>query len=218
MRKLFGLDRGQKAALVVVECQNRQTNPEYLDPTRQGLMDQVVSRGIIGKINALAAAFRQHDLPVIFATIAPRPGFRGFKINCLMSAQLVKNGQMTLGSKAAALNDDLVVEPTDIVTNRMSGMAVFTGTELNSILNGFDVETVVFAGVSTNIALPSSICEAIGLGYNCVLAEDCSAGGSAETHQMQVTMHIPFLATVASSAEIARALAEQARSRPAPAP
>jgi len=213
MKKLFGLDKGQKPALVVVECQNRQTNPEFMDENRRGLMEQVVSRDIIARINALAAAFREHDHPVVFATIAPRPGFRGFKINCLLSAQLVKNGKMTFGTRAAAVNDNLLVAPTDVVTNRMSGMAIFTGTEMDAILRGFGVETVVLAGVSTNIALPCSACEAIGLGYSAVLAEDCTAGGSAESHQFQITQHIPFLATVASSAEIAETLAVQAAAR-----
>jgi nicotinamidase-related amidase len=200
--RLIGLDEGQKPALVVVECQNRMTNPKYRDENRAGLMEQVVSRGIIDRINRLSAAFRSHDLPVVFATIALRPGFRGYTVNCLLAAQLIKNGSLIIGSDAARLNDDLVVEPTDIVSNRVSGMAVFTGTEVDAILRGFDVDTVVLAGVSTNIALPSSACEAVGLGYNVVLAEDCTAGGTAETHHMQVTMHLPFLATVASSDDI----------------
>ena len=129
-------------------------------------------------------------------------GFHGFTVNCLLAAQLVKNGSLFIGSDAARLNDDLVVEPADVVSNRISGMAVFTGTEVDAILRGFAVETVVLAGVSTNIALPSSACEAVGLGYNVVLAEDCTAGGTAETHQMQVSMHLPFLATIASSDDI----------------
>ena len=200
--QLIGLDQGQKSALVVVECQNRMTNPKYRDENRAGLMEQVVRRGIIAKINRLTAAFRAHELPVVFATIALRPGFRGFTVNCLLAAQLVKNGSLIIGSDAARLNDDLVVEPADVVSNRVSGMAVFTGTEVDAILRGFSVETVVLAGVSTNIALPSSACEAVGLGYNVVLAEDCTAGGTAETHQMQVSMHLPFLATIASSDDI----------------
>jgi nicotinamidase-related amidase len=200
--RLIGLDQWQKPALVVVECQNRMTNPKYRDENRAGLMEQVVTRGIIGKINRLAAAFRARDLPVVFATIALRPGFHGFTVNCLLAAQLVKNGSLIIGSDAARLNDDLVVEPADVVSNRISGMAVFTGTEVDAILRGFAVKTVVLAGVSTNIALPSSACEAVGLGYNVVLAEDCTAGGTAETHQMQVSMHLPFLATIASSDDI----------------
>ncbi len=203
----MGLDRQQRPALVVVECQNRMTNPAYQDDNRAGLMTQVVSRGIIGRINTLAAAFREHGHPVVFATIALRPGFRGYRVNCVLAAQLVRNGSLVLGEPAARLNDDLVVEPTDVVSNRMSGMAVFTGTEVDAILRGFGVQTVVLAGVSTNIALPSSACEAVGLGYDVVLAEDCTAGGSEETHRMQVTMHLPFLATVASSEQIIARLA-----------
>jgi nicotinamidase-related amidase len=208
--RLIGLDGGQKPGLIVVECQNRMTNPRYRDENRAGLMEQVVSRGIIARINRLSAAFREHDLPVVFATISLRPGFRGYKVNCLLAAQLVKNGSLVIGNDAARLNDDLVVEPTDIVSNRISGMAVFTGTEVDAILRGFDVDTVVLAGVSTNIALPSSACEAVGLGYNVALAEDCTAGGTAETHHMQVTMHLPFLATIATSGEIITALGQRA--------
>jgi nicotinamidase-related amidase len=64
------------------------------------------------------------------------------------------------------------------------------------------VETVVLAGISSNIALPGSATEAVGLGYTVVLAEDCTAGGTAETHRVQVSMHLPFLATVTDSESI----------------
>ena len=210
MKKIIGLEKGQKPALVVVECQNQMTNPAYIDGARAGLTEQVVARGVIPKINRLAAGFRAVKLPVIFCTIAPRPAFAGFRVNCLLAYQLVRNGELVQGSRAAALNDDLVLDASDIVTNRTSGMAIFTGTELDAILRGFAVETVMLAGVSTNIALPGSATEAVGLGYNVVLAEDCTAGGTAETHRMQVSMHLPFLATVTDSASILAALGRAA--------
>ena len=204
--KLKGLGEGQRPALIAVEVQNRMTNPEYTDSNRRGLMEQVVSRGIIGKINTLADAFRAEGHPVIFATIVARPGFEGFKVNCRLAAQLIQNGQLVDGNPAARVNDNLRIASTDIIAIRRNGMSIFTGTDMDSILRGFGIETVVLAGVSTNIALPSSAAEAIGLGYNVVLAEDCSAGGSAETHEMQITKHLPFLATIASSSEIATAI------------
>ncbi|AUW57150.1 cysteine hydrolase [Sphingobium sp. SCG-1] len=206
--QLKGLDDGEKPALLVVECQNRMTNPDYADPNRKGLMEQVVSREIIGKINILADAFRAAGHPVIFATIVLRSGFEGFRVNCRLSAQLVENGQLVDGNPAARLNDHLRIRRSDIVANRRHGMAIFTGTDMDATLRGFGVDTVVLAGVSTNIALPSSTAEAIGLGYNVVLAEDCSAGGSAETHEMQITKHLPFLATIASSRDIMAAIGQ----------
>jgi nicotinamidase-related amidase len=206
MKKIIGLEKGQRPALVVVECQYLMTNPAYIDPESPGLTDQVVARGIIPKINRLAAGFRAAKLPVIFCTIAARPNFEGFPVNCLLAYQVVRRGQLIQGSPAAALNDELVLGDHDIVINRIAGMAIFTGTDLDATLCGLSVETVVLAGVSTNIALPGSATEAVGLGYNVVLAEDCTAGGTAQTHQMQVSMHLPFLATVADSKSIVAAV------------
>ena len=60
----------------------------------------------------------------------------------------------------------------------------------------------MLSGVSTNIALPGAATEAVALGYNVVLAEDCAAGATPETHQMQITLHLPLLATVTDAASV----------------
>ena len=69
------------------------------------------------------------------------------------------------------------------------------------------IETVVFCGVSTNVALMGGSVEAVGHGYSVVIAEDCTAGATAETHEMQITMHLPLIATISSAADIIAALA-----------
>ena len=48
--------------------------------------------------------------------------------------------------------------------------------------------------------------EAVALGYNVVLAEDCAAGVTPETHQMQVSMHLPLLATITDAESIIASL------------
>jgi nicotinamidase-related amidase len=110
------------------------------------------------------------------------------------------------GTKGAAIHDDLVVEPSDIVSHRAHGMAPFTGTSLDATLRGYGIDTVVLSGVSTNIALPGAATEAVGLGYNVVLAEDCAAGATPETHQMQVTMHLRLLATITDAGSVIASL------------
>lgn len=209
MAKLIGLDKNEKAALVIVECQNQMTNPDFAEDKLGGVMEQADKREIISRINHLAASFRAAKRPVVFCTISLRPNFEGFRVNCLLAAQVVRAGKLIMGSRAAALNDNLVVEDTDIVCNRINGMAAFTGTELDSILKGFDTETVVLAGVSTSIALMGSAIEAVGMGYNVVLAEDCTAGGTAESHDFQIKMHLPYLATISRGDVIADILARQ---------
>jgi hypothetical protein len=39
-----------------------------------------------------------------------------------------------------------------------------------------------------------------------VLAEDCAAGATAETHQMQITQHLPLLATVTDAESVIASL------------
>ena len=194
-----GLDGGQRAALVISECQNGITNRAF---SESPLARQVTERGIIPKIAELAAAFRNAGLPVIHCLVSLPPEGAGWRVNCVLAARLLKERRLVSGTSAAAVHDDLPVEPTDIVSERHHGMAPFTGTMLNATLRRHDIETVVLAGVSTNVALPGAATEAVGLGYNVVLAEDCAAGGTAETHRMQIAMHLPLIATISGSAAI----------------
>lgn len=206
MAAVRGLGPGERAALIVNEVQNAIANPVYIDTP---LAAQAAGRGIVGRINTLAAAFREAGAPVIFCTIAARtPDFAGFRVNCALAAGIRRKGHLVAGTATAAVHDDLVVEPTDIVSSRAHGMAPFTGTTLDATLRGYGIGTVVLSGVSTNIALPGAATEAVALGYNVVLAEDCTAGATPETHQMQVTLHLPLLATVTDAASVIASLRE----------
>jgi nicotinamidase-related amidase len=204
MSAVRGLEPGKRAALVVNEVQNAITNPSYIDTPLAG---QVAQRGIVARINTLAAGFRQAGAPVIFCTIAARTAdFAGFRVNCALAAGIRRKGHLVAGTANAAVHDDLVVEPSDIVNHRAHGMAPFTGTTLDATLRGYGIDTVVLSGVSTNIALPGAATEAVALGYSVVLAEDCAAGATPETHQMQITMHLPLLATITDAESVIASL------------
>jgi nicotinamidase-related amidase len=204
MPAVRGLEPGKRAALVVNEMQNAIANRAYIDTPLTG---QVAARGIVARINGLTAAFRAAGAPVIFCTIAARtPDFDGFVVNCVLAANIRRKGHLVAGTANAAIHDDLTVEPPDIVSHRAHGMAPFTGTTLDATLRGYGIDTVVLSGVSTNIALPGAATEAVALGYNVVLAEDCTAGATSETHQMQVTWHLPLLAAVTGADSVIASL------------
>ena len=107
-----------------------------------------------------------------------------------------------------------MVEPSDIISHRSHGMAPFTGTTLDATLRGYRIDTVVLSGVSTNIALPGAATEAVALGYSVVLAEDCTAGATPETHQLQITQHLPLLATITDSESLIASLRPAAPPKP----
>ncbi|MBV9842306.1 MAG: cysteine hydrolase [Sphingomonadaceae bacterium] len=201
-----GLGEGQRAALVISECQNGITNIGY---SFSPLAEQVAARGIIAKIAELAASFRAASLPVVHCLITMPEDPSGWTINCVLAARLAKEGKLVTGTRFAAVHDDLPVQPCDIVSERHHGMSPFTGTMLDATLRRHRIDTVVLAGVSTNVALPGASTEAVGLGYSVVIAEDCTSGGTADTHQVQISMHLPLIATVSDSASIRAAIAAQ---------
>ena len=206
MAAVRGLEPGKRAALVVNEMQNAITNPAYIGTPLAG---QVAERGVVARINTLTAAFRAVGAPVIFCTVAARRAdFEGFLVNCALAAGIRRKGHLVAGTANAAIHDDLIVEPNDIVCHRSNGMAPFTGTDLDATLRGHDIDTVVLSGVSTNIALPGAATEAVGLGYNVVLAEDCAAGATRETHHMQITQHLLLLATITDAESVIASLRE----------
>ena len=204
MPAVRGLEPGKRSALVVNELQNAIANPAHVDTP---LAAQVAARGIVARINVLTAAFRAAGAPVIYCTIAARtPDWDGFVVNCALAARIRRTGKLVVGTPGGALHDNLVVEPSDIVSHRAHGMAPFTGTTLDATLRGYGIDTVVLSGVSTNIALPGAATEAVALGYSVVLVEDCTAGATPETHQMQVTQHLPMLATITDAESLIASL------------
>ena len=207
MQKLRGLDKGQKAALLISECQRSMTDPT--DSAVAALNQQVNARAILPKIASLAQLCRAHGVPVVHCTIVLMPGAKAFSNNCLLSSMVLKSGELVQGHPKSAIAPELTPHADDIVSQRCHGMTAFHGTELESILRALGVETVILAGVSTNIALPGMSTEAVNRGFNVVLAEDCTAGGTAESHAFQIKNHLPFLATLSDSPSISQMIRAQ---------
>ena len=116
----------------------------------------MTARGIVARINVLTAAFRAAGAPVIYCTIAARtPDWDGFPVNCALAARIKRTGKLVVGTAGGAVHDDLVVEPSDIVSHRSHGMAPFTGTTLDATLRGYRIDTVVLTG-----SPPTSPCPA----------------------------------------------------------
>ena len=204
---IFGLSNNQKAALVINEGQNGIIHPDYA--FFPGLAQQASERGIIGKLATLADAFRAKGLPVFHTPVAHRPDFADVGPTNLLNALALKRKNFTVGSKEADYVDQLRPKDGDWVINRTSGIIGIVGTELDTLLRRLNVETIVLAGVSTNVGMPGNAMVAADLGYNVVIPEDCIAGSDKETHDLIVKMQLPMVATITSSEEVMAVLGAQ---------
>ena len=198
-----GLRNGERAAVLVSECQRAMTDPSMT--SLPGLANAVVTRAILAKIAMVASAARAKGLPVVYCTLALRRDLAGTAVSSPLMASISK-GALREASEAAAI--DAVVEPMapDLIVSRHSGITSFHGTELDTTLRALKVETVILTGVSTNVALPGTAIEAVNRGYNVVLPEDCTAGGSPQTHQFMIREFFPLLTSVTTADRVAAAL------------
>jgi nicotinamidase-related amidase len=198
-----GLARGERAVLLISECQNRHTDPSF---GRGAIAEAAAARGIVERQSRLAAACRRFGVPVFIAMHTPAPGYVGMKANCVLLHNLKKDGTLYEGSPAAELNPNLKVEASDWVFKRRQGISDFSGSEMDQLLRNMDVETVILTGVSTNIGVLGNVFDVVNRGLNAVLAEDCTAGTPQEHHEYMMRTTYPLIATVTNSDAIIAAL------------
>jgi nicotinamidase-related amidase len=193
-----------RTALIISECQRGIVERDM--GGFAGLIGQVHDRGILPRIAQLARHFRAAGLPVLHLTIAHRPDFADVQPNSLLAAMARKNASLITGSPAAEIVADLTPAPQDFVLARSSGLIGFHGTALDAMLRRMGIETVVIAGVSTNVAVAGCAIAATDFGYQTIIAEDCIAAADPATHEVIVRDQLRMVARIASADDVARSL------------
>src|ERR1700723_1333852 len=177
-------------AIIIVDMQNDFCHP-YGWLAHIGV-DVAPARRPIAPLSRLLPVLRRKSVPVIWLNWGNRPDRLNLSPALLhvynptgtgvgLGDPLPKNGArvLELGSWAAAIVDELVVEPGDVhvAKYRMSG---FQDTMLDSILRNLGVTTILFAGVNADQCVLCTLQNANFLGYDCLLIEDCTATTSPD--------------------------------------
>ena len=198
------LANGQKAALIVNECQVGILDSRY--SMLPGLAQQSEARQMVPKIAELLAAFRAKKLPVFFTPALLRHDLADKQINTLIAAMSAKSRTMIEGTPESAYMPGLEPTKDDFIIKRTAGLIAFHGTALDITLRRLGVQTIVLTGPSTNIAIPGLAMAATDLGYHVVVPEDCISAGDAESHKVFVENQLRLLATITTKDEVIKAI------------
>jgi nicotinamidase-related amidase len=117
-----------------------------------------------------------------------------------------KNRLLIAGSPEAEIVKDLTPAPQDLLVARSSGLIGFHGTALDAMLRRMRIETIVIAGVSTNVAVAGCAMAGADLGYHVIIAEDCVAAADPVTHEVIIKDQLRMIAHVASADDVEQAL------------
>jgi nicotinamidase-related amidase len=104
---------------------------------------------------------------------------------------------------------ELAPFPGEFIVDKTANSA-FWGTDLAAILAAHRTDSLIFAGVTTDVCVHCTLREANDRGFECLLASDACGSGDAEAHCAalhMVTVEDGVFGAVAEVAQIADALA-----------
>ncbi|MGH9560805.1 MAG: cysteine hydrolase family protein, partial [Terracidiphilus sp.] len=113
---------------------------------------------VLERINRLALACRNAGIQVIHASIVTRPDGSNLGVLAEFSPP-AREGILHKGTHSAALHSGLKVDSHDILIDKPR-FGAFYGTDLELILRGRGIDTLIISGVATNVCCETTAREA----------------------------------------------------------
>ena len=166
-------------ALVVIDMQR-----DFAEPGGFGAsLGNDVSRigAIVPTVQKLIEGFRRAKLPVIHTMECHRPDLsdcppakRNRGSPTLRIGDIGPMGRVLIvGEAGTAIISDLAPLPNEIVIEK-PGKGAFYATHLDTELRRLGISHLIFAGVTTEVCVQTTMREANDRGYDCLLAEDAT--------------------------------------------
>ena len=164
-----------RAALLVIDIQKGCFMPRPPSFSHK-LMPDFQER--LRRTRLAVDAARQNDVPIIFFQEAHRDTLvdlgreldGGEGVHCLESA----TGTDLAWEEMDIRSDDLII--------RKRRYSCFFGTELEILLRGLKVQTLIMAGGFTDVCVHYTFVDGHQGDYHCRVIEDCVAGSSTRAH------------------------------------
>ena len=182
--KLVGFDNLKEivepkhTALVVWDCQD-------------GLVNRIYNQAaFLEKLEALLAAARDHEIPVVYSRITPLPaGYQSsFGLYQSMKRFNVDDPAkipvfMKPDSPEAQVNERLSPVEGDVILAKHSP-SIFFGTNFEQLMRARDIRTILFTGIATEYGIDHSARDAAVRGFYTVVVSDCVSSPDEATHEM----------------------------------
>jgi ureidoacrylate peracid hydrolase len=187
---------GPTTALVVVDLQNVFMLP--------GMPVEVpVAREIIPNVNRLGTALRAAGGKVVWIKMTLDGQEESWSTFFEGERRREAFRAMQRGTHGHALHAGLDVKPNDLVIEKRRYSAFIQGaSNIDQILRGFGVDTVVIVGTLTNVCCESSARDAMMLNYKVVFVSDANAALSDEEHNATLATILRVFGDVASTDEV----------------
>jgi ureidoacrylate peracid hydrolase len=151
-----------RAALVNVDLQNY-----FVENAPDGFT-------ILERVNRLAAVCREAGILVVHTAHVLRPDGSNTGVLGELVPAVREEGFIFEGSRTAALHDDLVIAPEDVLIKKPR-FGAFHGTDLELILRQQGIDTLIISGISTDVCCDTTAREANARDFRVLFLSDGTA-------------------------------------------
>jgi len=187
------------------------------EPRSTALLFVECQRGVIGDLSVLPA-LAEAAQPALAAMARLAAGARAVQVAHLtylplaggrsasQRSPLMRATASTASWQASDAPLEIVPEigagPDDLVLPRHQGISPVHRTEVLTILRNMGIDTIVVAGVSTNLAVPLVAVGAADEDFAVTVATDATVGTPPEHHASMLRHSLAFVARLATTDEM----------------
>lgn len=205
---------------------NEKIALERLDPARTALVVVHMAKGVAGPVDTpfnrlfrqraenagiirvqtrLLDGFRRAKAKVVYTLVTYQPGLPGVKPNSPLFRTLINNPTLLQGTPAVEVMNEVAPQPDEPVIRGQAANG-FDGTALGTILRVADVDTLVLAGIATDVAVESTARAASDLQYRTIVVSDACQADSDEAHARALDVLQRWFAETPTADEVLSAL------------
>ncbi|MBT97719.1 MAG: hypothetical protein CL902_03715 [Dehalococcoidia bacterium] len=170
-----------------------------------GFADMVSEYDVLDKTGQLLVAARGTGVRVVHVSVKFQPGYPERPANSGLWQSLQDADALRDGTWGAQIHPRVAAQASEAVVTKR-GVPAFTGTDLDQILRANGIDTVMLAGVATNLVVEGTARQACDMGYNTIVVGNCCAAEDKWTHDAALTITLPSLCTVTSLDEALAAM------------
>jgi nicotinamidase-related amidase len=194
------LVRPATTVLLTQECQRGVVGPDSMIPA---LAEAARTSGALANVTRLVHAARAANVGVLHALAARRRDGRGANTNARLFVSVAREpNQQWLDSDAALPLEEFGPDDSDLTSTRLHGLSPIFGQDVDGLLRNLGCRTLIIVGVSTNVAIPNAVFDAVNLGYQVVLPVDAVAGVPVGYSDIVIRNSLSLVATTTSTDEV----------------
>ena len=194
--------RRDEVAILVIDMQNDLID-EKGKFVSKGLPS--MAKDIIEPLSRVIQAARKVKIPIVYTKAVYRSDYLDGPRTFIMSRKL---GALIKGSWGSEIIEKIKPQEGDFIVEKHR-FSAFYNTDLEIILRGLDVKTLIMMGVATNVCVESTVRDAQFRDFNVIVLKDCTASFNHEMHETSLKCIEGFFGVVSTSKDIINMIEER---------